>query len=147
MEDDLRNPNATNQVPAELPAWATWTSYTDFTVIPTHGHTTTLPYSPETKTTDSTDEDMPESIESTAASSTYLSYEWKIQGECFVRVHSIPRTALLTPSDLQDSPKLPAELTRLRITRLQCSGSAEVHESQDDITGPTSRLELSTQCI
>ena len=42
------SPNAANKVPSELPQGATWTGYTDCTVRPAHGHTTTLPTFPET---------------------------------------------------------------------------------------------------
>ena len=81
---------------------------------------------------------------STSASSTDLRDEWKIPDEYLVRVHNRPRTALFTPSDLKDSPKLPELLTGLRTTRYQWARATEIHESQYDITGPTARLELGT---
>ena len=67
IEDDRRHPNAAKKVPAELPQGATWTGYTDFTVRQVHGHTTTLPSIPETKTTESSDEDMPQNYGSASA--------------------------------------------------------------------------------
>ena len=77
IEDDLRHPNAAKKVPAELPAGVAWTCYTDFNVGPVYGRSGTLPTIQETRTTESTDEDMPESYGSTSTSSTGLRDEWK----------------------------------------------------------------------
>ena len=87
---------------------------------------------------------MPEASSPTAPASTYLRYEWEIQDEYLIRVHSRPRTALFIQSGSQDIPKLPEELTGLRIPRYQCPRTSEVHEAQYDFTCPTSRLELCT---
>ena len=43
---------------------------------------------------------MPESFESTSASSTDLSGEWNMHDDYLFRVHASPITALFTPSDL-----------------------------------------------
>ena len=149
IEDDLRHPNSAKKVPAELPAGATWTGFTDFSVIPVQGTSaavlsTPSTTTPSTKTSESTDEEMPQSYSSASTSSSELRDEWKIQGEYLIRVHNRPRTALFTPSDIQGSPKLPEELTGHRITRYKWTGTSEVQEAQDDFTGPTAHLELGT---
>ena len=94
--------------------------------------------------TESTDEGMPYSLDSTAASSTGFRGEWEIQADYLVVVHNRPITALFIPSEFQDSPKLPEELTGLRIAIYQWTGTTEVHEAPSDFIGPTYRLEVGT---
>ena len=87
----------------ELPGQASQTSMSDQYIVTQRHYQSFL----KPKTTESTDEEMPEDYGSTSASSTDLRDEWNIHDEYLIRVHNRPITALLTPSDIQDSPKLP----------------------------------------
>ena len=129
IEDDLSHPNSAKKVPAELPAGATWTGFTDFSVISADGTSAAVPSTPSTKTSESTDEDMPQTYSSASTSFSETRDEWKIQDEYLIRVHNRPRTALFTPFDIQGSPKLPEELTGHRITRYKWTGTSEVQRS------------------
>ena len=80
IEDDLRHLNSAKKVPAELPAGATWTGFTDFSVIPVNGTPAAVPSTPSTKTSESTDEEMPQRHSSASTSTSGIRDEWTNTG-------------------------------------------------------------------
>jgi hypothetical protein len=140
--DDLRTPNAHKALPPGLTEGTTWTGFTDFTVIDA-ASPSTRPLTPlteeaigETQDTEMlptphTTEEPPEKPD-----------EWRLHDGFLVRIHNKKRTALLTPSGLKDSPKLPEELTGTRTTRYKWTGQDKVHETYDNFTGPQAHLSL-----